>query len=363
MGVAVLKSLLMLANAPGRLKEVTQSLKLKGWDLRSHTELKSFLVDVTRLQPGYALISVEFKHPNMTQIRHLLEKVYRVTLIDFAEEQNLETRSKLRDMDSLHKIYGSLNGPAFERLIARISMDNGFSNMDRSISDERLGRGIKAVLNTVFKADDSSLRSHLTWVSHLHCLEVSAPGFRGHFLIAVANDRKLRGDVLNELSSGIGRLLDALGFDLEAMDMYDIAIRKVDFGDWASKAARIFERSVHEGLEIGIAFFPIEADEAKTVVDQFSNRGMVTIGVDELQPDLPLPFDVYIHLPLNDRFILYLPRAGTMSTHQQMALQSKGMMVVYTKDNEEEALKGYRTARRFDRSIAAYYENRSDQAA
>lgn len=355
-----LKPLLMLAEAPGRLLDVERFLKKRGWDLKMHSDLKSFLVDVTRLNPTHALISIDFKHANLAQIRPLLEKVYRLILIDFAEDQTLQAWTRLKALESPNKIYGVLTGHAFERTLARAAL-NAEPTLEREGGDVQMGLGLKQILDSVFNVSDGVIKKNLTWVSRLHCIEVDAPGLRGQFVIALANDRVLDQGLADKLSSALLKLLQGLGFEVEALDHYGVETRKVEFAPWSAQTASFVEKSVHAGVEIGMAFIPSAEELPKLMVAVSSE--MLELSLDEIRPDEPLSFDVFLHLPLNGKFILYVSQSGQMSLSQQINLQSRGISKVYAKNGDERRVRQYRTTRRLDQSIASYYENRDFRAA
>jgi hypothetical protein len=352
------KSLIVLAGAPGRLQEFERFLGRRGWEIRIRSDLKTALVDLTALKPSYVLISADFSHPNLEHLRRTMAQVYRVTLIDFTEEQTIESWAKLKAVSNPHKIFGNLTGPAFERALSR--MQPGSSMAPHSTSSkhepEALRLGTNQMMRKVFNAGDGAVRRPLSWTNRVTCVEVRSSVISGHFLIAAGSEKALDENLSEIVRSALSEMMNALGYDVDTIESFPLDMRRVEFKRWADESADFLERGLHQGVEIAMAFFPVQ-DKLFDVLPSVDPL-YFQVDRDEIRPDARIDFELFLHLPLNGKYIMYVSQGGWLSLQQQMSLQSRGIVHLHVRQENKKAVLRDRTARHFDHLIAHYYENR-----
>lgn len=352
------QTIVILAAAPGRLQEVDRFLGRRGWTVRLRSDLKSFLSDVAALKPRCALISIDFKHPNLEKVRPLLGSIYRSIVIDFAEEPGEDGWARLKETDSPHKIFGALTGPAIERALARLTAESPALNREKA--EAALREKSRGLLDGVFAAGDGVIQRPLSWASRMTCVQVRTPVLNGHFVVALGADRAMDVDLTATFREAVLELLRAVGFASATAESFDIDVRRVEFKRWALSAAAFLERGVHEGTEVAMAFIPAEDELFR--LEESVREDMVSFALDEIRPEAKVDFELYIHLPLNGKFVLYVSRGGWLSLQQQLSLQSRGVSRFHAKKDERALILRERAHRRFDRLIADFYEN-ADRAA
>lgn len=350
-----LQSVVVLAAAPGRLQETERFLSRRGWVVRSRADLKSFLSDVATLKPRYVLISVDFSHPNLAQLRQTVAQIYRVQVIDFAEDQGAESWSRLKALENPHKILGQLTGPAFERVLARMAPTPDLSNL--AVAEAALREKSVEALDRVFDRGDGAIRRPVSWTSRVSCVQVRTPLLSGHFVVALGSDKTLEQDLQSILQDALRQMFLQLGLDEVEASSYPMDIRRVEFKRWALDSAAFLERTAHQGVEVAMAFFPADA-ELFSLQDSHEAE-MASLSIDEIRPEHPVDFELYLHLPLNGRFVLYVSKGGWMSLQQQMTLQGRGISRLHVRRRDESAIHRDRVHRRLDRLITDFYEGRA----
>lgn len=340
--------------------EVDRFLSRRGWTIKMRADLKSFLADVAALKPRVVLMSVDFHHDNVAKIRNLVETIYHSKVIDFSEESGAEGWARLKDIKSVNKIFGALTGPAIERVLSRLALES--AQLDRGKAEKTLKDGSGDVLRQVLQPGDNQVRKPLTLTSRVTCIQVRTSVLSGHFLVAMGSDKVFDEAMTADLKNAICQLFVKAGFMAPLADMFTIDVRRVEFKKWALTAASFLERGVHQGNEVVMAFFPAE-DELFTMEPSAADEKMACIPLDEIRAESKVDFEVYLHLPLNGKFVLYVSRGGWMSLQQQMNLQARGIAKLHVKKEESALLFRTRTHLRMDQSIADFYEASGSYAA
>lgn len=346
-----IQSVVVLAAAPGRLQETERFLGRRGWVVRCRADLKSFLSDVATLKPRYVLISVDFAHPNLAQLRQTMTQIYRVQVIDFAEDQGVESWAKLKALENPHKILGTLTGPAFERALHRMVPERVVADVDAA--EAALREKSQKVLDRLFDKGDGSIRRPVAWVSRISCIQVRTPVLSGHFVVALGSDKFLEKDLESALRESLTAMFRELGFEGIESSSFPMDIRRVEFKRWSLESAAFLERSVHQGVEVAMAFFPAEAEMFR--LENSFDAQMASISIDEIRPEQPMDFELYLHLPLNGKFVLYISKGGWMSLQQQLNLQGRGIQRLHLDRRDEAALIRERARRHLDLLISDFY--------
>lgn len=351
--------IVVLASAPGRLDEFDRFLSRRGWIVRLHSDLKNFLADISTIKPLYALISADFQHPNLTATRRLLGQVFRTQIIDFAEEQTAQSWEGLKQATGVFQIYGPLSGPSFER--ALVHLTSKFQNRDVTSTEKdsrnRVRNGVVQILQKNFRFAEGIMDRPVGWSSKVLCVHLKATHFDGHFLIATGGDEELEGEGQAQLESAMKNMLTEIFGSLEVYDVHPLDIQRVEFKDWALETADFLESGLHDGLEIAVAFFTGSGKIFELEV--LGSSDYCKLRLEEVHPGVSLDFDVYLHLPLNGRFLMYIPRGGNITVPQQMNLEGRGIKNLFVAKKDRRSVLRSRVRMHFAQSISNFYESRA----
>ena len=84
---------------------------------------------------------------------------------------------------------------------------------------------------------------------------------------------------------------------------------------------------------------------------------MVALRLEDIKGDAPVDFDVYLHLPENDKYILYTPTGGVFYQKQKDRLKGKGVGQVHLRKGAEAAVEKYHMQNHVNEKIEAFQKN------
>lgn len=139
----------------------------------------------------------------------------------------------------------------------------------------------------------------------------------------MAKDRAMDKTFVDTIRSRLFDFLRENGERIEDNESLTIKLKQVPFMAWALEYADFLRKSVHEGHEVALAFFP--RNDLKVKVLESKDHEMAAIEIQELVPDVQVEFNLYLHFPLNNRYVLYTPCGGVFFGFQKERLVSQGV--------------------------------------
>lgn len=180
-------------------------------------------------------------------------------------------------------------------------------------------------------------------------------------ICALAEDQRVDQTLIDLINKRLLSFLKENGESVKDQDPMEIKIQSVDFIDWSIEQAQFLKKSVHNGREIAMAFFPHK--EMKTSFEVSEDK-MIKLQLDELKADVPVEFDLYIYMPENNKYILYTPEGGNLYGSQKKRLESKGVRHMHVKDTAVQGLKKYQAQNYLNEQIDIYKDkNRLKEVA
>lgn len=268
-----------------------------------------------------------------------------------ADSSNPETR------DGNYNNRGGKNSPIMESDYARREKKRGY----RIESDPRYrkndGNESIIVRGTQQAIDDTvDLRGdpadEIAKATNVACILIQGPRFSGYLVCAMGHDRKVDNRLIGSIQEKLISFLKANGEELKDDEVIDMKIQEVDFQDWALEQADFLRKSVHDGDEIAMAFFPTGNLEAR--LEESASRKMLQMKLDELRDDTPLEFDLYIYMPENNKYLLYTPEGMPIYGQQKSRLRERGVTHMHLKKEAVQGVKKYRAQNFLNEKIAAY---------
>lgn len=323
----------------------------RGWTVRMQNDLKLFLEDVTRLKPEYVLIAVDFDTSKMPHLRHLLKQVYRTTVIDFAEGQTVANWDRLKNLPALSRMLGPLTGPAFERLLISVAQ----SKETRTPVKNKLLHlqfGITTLLKKKLKSRGQELKFPVERTGRVTCYQVNAAEFSGHFMVATGADHALESEIQEMLRGALRDLVGGL-YDCQKMpdvEIFEVEIPSVAFKKFAAQAAQFLAAGVHQGVEVVMAYFPVEGNW----LDLEKKESFVQVDLAQDCVKQPAPCALYLYLPLNNKFILYVGENHFLEPKQEVNLQNYGITKLYARDEDSSKIVKRRTTQRFAEMVQQF---------
>lgn len=171
------------------------------------------------------------------------------------------------------------------------------------------------------------------------CIVIDSTRFSGYLIAAMGKNRRFDDEFVKNIQTKLYDFLKSQGEKLDDSGALEIKIKTVEFEDWALEQAEFLKKSVHDGDEVAMAFFPTEKTAPE--VEKSAREDMLSINIDDLEGDIQVLFDVYIYLPTNKRYVLYTPKGGTFLANQKDRLKGKGITHMHMKKDEIASAKKY----------------------
>jgi hypothetical protein len=188
--------------------------------------------------------------------------------------------------------------------------------------------------------------------TNVACILIQSARFSGYLICAMGADRKVDQSLMASVQTRLVTFLKANGEEMREDDVLGMRIQEVDFQDWALEQADFLRKSVHDGEEIAMAFFP--ATSVETQLEESISKKMLQMKLDELREDSPLEFDLYIYMPENNKYLLYTPQGTPIYGKQKNRLQSHGVTHMHLKKESLRDVKKYRAQNFLNDKITAY---------
>jgi hypothetical protein len=188
--------------------------------------------------------------------------------------------------------------------------------------------------------------------TNVACILIQSPRFSGYLICAMGADKKVDEALMKAVQDRLLKFLKTNGEEMKDDEVLGMKIQEVDFQDWALEQADFLRKSVHNGEEIAMAFFP--AANVETELEESVSKKMLQMKLDELREDSPLEFDLYIYMPENNKYLLYTPQGTPIYGKQKTRLQSHGVTHMHLKKESLRDVKKYRAQNFLNDKISAY---------
>lgn len=227
--------------------------------------------------------------------------------------------------------------------------------------DSIILKGTKQALDQTVQINDGVVKQAIQDSSQVACIVVESEKFNGYLIAALGKNRKMDGLFVKAVQDRLFKFLKENGENVVDKESLNLKIKKVEFEDWALEYAEFLKKSVHNGDEVAMAFFPIP--NVRTEVGESASATMASVGINEMEGDKQVEFNVYLYLPSNKKYILYTPRGGTFYATQKGRLQEKGVKEVHMLKSEVNDLAKYKAQNYLNNLIQSYKQKKSIKTA
>lgn len=223
-------------------------------------------------------------------------------------------------------------------------------------SDSIMIQGAQHALETVVR--DPTEASHALGIStDLHCFFVETAKFRGYVLVAYASNKDLAKQFKDDLRKTFMKFIRASGLAIEIRDWADVTILEVDFEDWSLKESEFLVKSVHEGAEVAVTFFP--TDETHRSVEISPDGKMLAVPLEDIEVGVPLDFDLFLYMPTNNKYFHYTKRNGQISQSQKDRLLKSKMNNLHVLPDARANVSKYRTTKFLNSKIKDHKKSKA----
>ena len=192
--------------------------------------------------------------------------------------------------------------------------------------------------------------------TNVACLAITSTRFSGYLVAAMGKNKKVDNDFIDPIRRKLFKFLIERGEDIDQNEEnMELQIDQVPFEDWAIDCAEFLRKSVHKGHEVAMAFFPYT--EIKAQFTDSASEEMIAISLNDLKPDTPVEFNLYIYLPTNQKYILYTPHGSKLYSNQKDKLGRQGISHMHMLKHDLQDFNKYR-AQNYLNSKVEEYETR-----
>lgn len=194
--------------------------------------------------------------------------------------------------------------------------------------------------------------------SNIACIVIESPRFSGYLVAALGKNRQVDEEFVQMIRERLFSFLKTHGEVIteETESQMSLQIQEVEFEDWALKQAEFLKKSVHDGDEIAMAFFPTK--DTKVKLEESVSERMLQMTLTELRDDTPVEFDLYIYMPENQKYLLYTPQGKTFYGKQKERLIDKGVSHIHLRKENTGQVKKYRAQNFLNDKIQAFLANK-----
>lgn len=361
------RSILILTANPRQLLSAETFLANRDWSVFATEDEKTALTYLVEQRPSFMMISVEHPNRKVAGLHKLLKQTYPdLCVILFAEEYSLESHRTLIMTDHPYRVHPPITGPAIERSVNRYLKEVHEKTVQEELfnksfkrrmeregwgelswvpvnrdEDSLLSRGAGLAIEECVNKADGVVRSRLNGsTTNTACIVIESPKFSGYLIAAMAGDRPFDDGFVGMIRQRLIRFLREKGERVSEGESFPMKIREVRFESWALDYAEFLKKTVHEGQELALAFFPVS--EVTPLVKDSALKDMCTIRVEDLRADTEVDFNVHLFLPANQKFLMYTPKGCVFYGHQRERLLKSGVKELHIHQDDVKAFRRYR---------------------
>jgi hypothetical protein len=231
----------------------------------------------------------------------------------------------------------------------------------------RTSREIGPIENPLRKALESCVREAAGQLASEQCpeifgaawFEVKSEMFSGHVVASQASlDAAGTGKLAPTQFLSLVRLklseeLAGLDASTTTSKVIPMKLDAIDWEAWFSSKAivkAVIKSDPSFTLELGLISFSENEREANR--QTFDQQKYQPVLLSEVPAGEPLDYDVFLHLPKNDKYLHYIRRGSELEASDKEKLLERGAFQVHLKFADQGALAGYLARRQLNQSIA-----------
>ncbi len=202
--------------------------------------------------------------------------------------------------------------------VLQTSIHPNIGSIEGKNTNSVLAKSTFMSLQSVVVAQDSNDTKKVNQVKKLAVITINTTQYRGYLLITSSNDKNINDDILNELKKHIHAHLKGYGEVIDNLKHIFVEVESIDFKQWGKQAADFIALAPHYLEEWAVAFFPFQNIAPKLEV---KNQNRVGVDINDIFPNVPLTFDLCMHLPINNRNFIYCRTGQHISDKQKARMQ------------------------------------------
>jgi hypothetical protein len=218
-----------------------------------------------------------------------------------------------------------------------IAISRDIHSRNPQAGESVLAQCLRAALTKFPGTAKQTVANEKTPVSKMTVCTVNSERFCG-YMVCVSFDNKFQKEYMKELMFHLKEEMKMVGENISnTMSILEFEIGATPFGPWAESKADFTIASRKAGLSL--AFFSTKGEPQ---VIEGQDESVLGIALDkDIVGDTPVLFNVYIHLPKNDKYLLYLNSGQVFTTSTIDKFLGYGVKTVFIRKTEKELFLTY----------------------
>ncbi len=228
--------------------------------------------------------------------------------------------------------------PEYEKTKAKEALIVDFKPRSGSKNSESL------LAQKTFEAIERSVRpayedyAPVEVISKAKIFNIHTPKFKGYLIFVVPMFNELERNVVGSIRANLEKLLKEQNEPLLYFEELNVDLEQTNFLGWAQENAEFYVQTVDHKTEIICAYYPY--NPAMPKVADMSNK-MATINIKDLKQDTKTSFNLYIHLPKNNKFVCYMKPGDIVTEKHKIKFEKHKMDNLHIKKEEVTLFKEY----------------------
>ncbi len=350
-----MKSILFLKKTSQQLPDIERYLESRGFKITVMTEIREAIQFITDQRPDFALMSTDLIPQRSLWLFGVLHQLTQVIL--FADRISAKNLAVSIELKGTYLLEPPLTPLGFEQILRRVERENRkhvveVSHLDKThvwIMSALADLALKALCKPTSSGTPAEVVSRVTKVT---CFRMQTTKLAGYFILAYGQNRKLENSWMSKLQDQLKQFLASFEDNLVIEDSDELIIEEVQFNEWSRDQANFIRQATHEEAELVLAFFK---DPTQMQIQPSLQNDCVEVGIEHIQGDRVVNFDVYIYLPQNARFVLYTPRGSTFYEDQKKKLVNDGVRSVHIHKRSLDEVRRHRARSFIENSAASFH--------
>ena len=222
--------------------------------------------------------------------------------------------------------------------------------------DSLIAKGTQVAISAASRNIEVQNSEKLSQISNVACISVQSKSISGYLIAAYGSDRKIDKEFLNMLRRRLVEFMHTTDQTFETESALDLQLTEVQFEGWAVEQAEFLRKSIHNGHEIAVAFFPPQAPMPELEIS--ASEKMLMMDMDEIVGDAIVDFDLYVYLPTNNKYVLYTRKGERIPSDQRDRLAAKGVRKMHLRRDTKAEVRRYRVRNFLNQKIAMFKQGR-----
>ncbi len=224
--------------------------------------------------------------------------------------------------------------------------------------DDLLTEAMSFVVDVVVSPGDNQLSHQRYLVKEVASMDLV---FRGQSssLVGCAGSQSLL--FMEELRKVLNHMLVDSSIELSVSYPVSMKMPTFDFHRWAAERCSTVALGSSEEIAVGVAALDLGQTPEGLLVPS-SRAGYWRISLSKVWVDVVLDFEVHLHFPLNDKFLLYVKKGDSLTDDRKARLRDRGVNEVHVQFSRTEDVTTFLKQYQLIKSVGDYSFTRATTA-